>query len=293
MIVSASYRTDIPAFYADWFRHRLSVGHALVRNPYGGQPYRIDLRPDAVTGYVFWSRNIAPFEPALQAVWDQGKPFLLHFTLTGYPRPLERSVLRPEAAIDQMRRVCERYGPRAVVWRYDPILLSSLTPPAWHVATLDRLAGALRGVTDEVTTSFLEPYRKTTRNTDAAARRHGFHWWTPEAEARRALLEQLAAVAHGHGLAFTLCTQPALEGVAGTAPAACVDAGRLSDVAGAVLPARRKGNRPGCYCAESRDLGAYDTCPHGCVYCYAVSSPATARRNRARHDPNAETLSPA
>jgi len=290
LIISASYRTDLPAFYSAWFLNRLRDGFASVKNPYGGQRYRIDLTPAAVSGYVFWTRNIGPFLPALDAVAAQGKPFVVQFTLTGYPRALERSVIQSDAALDQMRQLRERFGPRSVVWRYDPIILSSLTPPAWHIETLDRLAGGLQGVTDEVTTSFLEPYRKTTRNTDAAAHRDGFSWWTPEPEERRDVAVRLAAVAAAHGLALTLCTQPNLEGTAGTAPAACVDADRLTDVAQRPLHARRKGNRPGCYCAESRDLGAYDTCPHGCVYCYAVSSRSAAQRKLSEHDSAAPSL---
>ena len=93
-------------------------------------------------------------------------------------------------------------------------------------------------------------------------------------------------------MALTLCTQPALAalvpGIA--APARCIDAGRLGDVAGRPVAAPVKGNRPGCLCAESRDIGAYDSCPHGCVYCYAVRRPEAAKRNHRRHDPGAEML---
>jgi len=93
-------------------------------------------------------------------------------------------------------------------------------------------------------------------------------------------------------LQATLCAQPALL-VEGLSPARCVDAARFSDVAGHPIEARTRGNRPGCLCAESRDLGAYDTCPHGCVYCYAVRRPELAKQNHRRHDPTAERLVPA
>jgi len=289
MIVSASYRTDIPAFYGDWFLRRLQAGSVAWRNPYGGGLHRLELTREAVEGFVFWTRNPAPFLPALDAVAAAGWPFVLQVTLTGYPRPLEASVPAPERVAESLRAVTARFGRRAIVWRYDPVLLSELTPPAFHRAQLARLAGLLDGLTDEVVLSFAQPYAKTRRNTDKAAARHGFAWSDPPAEAKRDLLAELAAVARGRGLRPTLCSQPELLGE-GLEPARCIDAGRLSDLAGRPLGARRKGNRPGCLCAESRDIGAYDSCPHGCVYCYAVSSPAAAKRRHAAHDPAAEAL---
>ncbi|WP_448191790.1 DUF1848 domain-containing protein [Azospirillum sp. sgz301742] len=290
MIVSASYRTDIPAFYGRWFLNRLAAGYARVVNPYGGPPGRVDLTPAAVDGFVFWTRNLAPFRDALDVVDARRTPFVAQVTVTAYPRALERSVIAWEDAAAQMRAVRDRWGPRAVVWRYDPIVVTTLTPPAWHRETFARLAGALRGVTDEVTTSFMQPYRKTARNLDVAARAAAFSWHDPDAEEKRTLLADLLRIAAGHGMALTICTQPDLTDVPGVTAARCVDAARLSDVAGAAVMAKQKGNRPGCLCAESRDIGAYDTCPHGCVYCYAVSSRTTARTRFQAHDPEGEFL---
>lgn len=292
MIVSASYRTDIPAFYGRWFRTRFAAGRCTVANPYGGKPYEVGLRGPGVDGYVFWTRNSGPFAEALAEVRAAGLPFIVQFTVTAYPRPLEIAVMDAERAVAQMRQLAGLYGPRAVVWRYDPILLTDLTPPAFHRETLARLAGALAGTTDEIVVSFANIYRKTRRNLDIAARRHGFAWRDAGTGERRAILADLAAIAAEHGMALTLCTQPDLD-PPGTAPAACVDAGRLSDVAGRPVAARIKGNRPGCFCAESRDIGAYDTCPHGCVYCYAVRDRDAARRAYRAHDPEAPMLAPA
>ncbi len=292
MIISASFRTDIPAFYAHWFLQRLNAGFADVRNPYGGQVYRVDLSPGAATGVVFWTRNLQPLFTlgGFEALRAQGWPVVVQATVVNYPRMLDRSVIAWDTAVEQLRRVAAQYGPRAVVWRYDPIVLTSLTPIDWHRDNFAHLCRALCGVTDEVATSFVEPYRKTSRNMAAAARAGGFTWHLPENEEKRSVLAALAMVAADHGLRLTVCTQPALEGVAGTRPARCVDAGRLSDVAGRPIAARRKGNRPGCYCDESRDIGAYDTCPHGCAYCYAVSVRAVARRRHDGHGRSAPML---
>ncbi|HUT51011.1 MAG TPA: DUF1848 domain-containing protein [Alphaproteobacteria bacterium] len=334
MIVSASYRSDIPAFYGPWFLRRLAAGYVVVRNPYGGADFRVDLRPEAVDGYIFWTRNPAPFEAALAEVAGCGTPFAVQMTITGYPRALETSVIEAPRAVAQMHAIAGTYGPRAAVWRYDPILATSLTPPAWHRRNFAALAGALAGAVDEVVVSWATIYAKTARNLAAAARAHGFDWSDPPDEEKRALLLELAEIAATHGMQMTLCSQPQLlpdaeaphpnplpqgqreleralhipsplggeggahgrrpregegAGGAGSAlilPARCVDAGRLSDIAGRPIAAKDKGNRPGCECAESRDIGAYDTCPHGCVYCYAVQNRSRAQRRFKAHDPD-------
>lgn len=289
MIVSASYRTDIPALYGGWFLNRLAAGHALVANPYGGRPYRVGLAPGEVDGVVFWTRNAAPFRAGFDAVAALGVPFIVQYTVTGYPRAIEAAVADAARGVSEIRRLREGFGPRAVVWRYDPILLSSLTTAEWHVENFTRLAAALRGSTDEVVLSFAQAYAKTRRNLDAAARAHGFTWRDPELAEKRALLARLRDIAAEQGMVLTLCTQPDLVGDV-AAPARCIDADRLSDVAGRAVAARDKGNRAGCLCAESRDIGAYDSCTQGCAYCYAVRSNAAARDNRRDHDPLAEML---
>ena len=289
MIISASYKTDIPAFYGAWFLKRLEAGVCRMRNPYGGQIYEVPLNPAAVDGFVFWTRNAGPFLPALREVRRRGYPFVVQYTITGYGRPLESSVPGPGKMAETARRIAEEFGPRALVWRYDPILISSATPASFHLRQFERLAVALAGATDEVTVSFAQFYRKTARNLAAAARESDLTWEDPAPEQKQDLLAFLAKVATRNGMRLTLCTQPDLTDVA--PPARCIDAGRLSDIAGHAINAGEKGNRPGCLCHRSRDIGAYDTCPHGCVYCYAVSSQKAARARIRRHDPDGALLS--
>jgi len=290
MIVSASYKTDVPAFYGDWFMNRLAAGWCRVVNPWGGQLHEVRLDRDAVDGFVFWTRNAAPFLGPLAELRRQGIPFVVQYTLTGYPRALESAVQGAAPAAETMRRLAGEHGAAALVWRYDPILATSLTPPDFHRANFERLARRLEGAVDEVVISFAHIYRKTRRNLAAAARASGFEWEDPPAAEKRALTAALAEAAAARGMALTVCAQN--DYLAGAAAAArCVDAGRLSRVAGRTLTAPRKGNRPDCLCHESRDIGAYDTCPHGCVYCYAVESRRRALARFKRHDPGAEFLS--
>ncbi len=282
MIVSASYKTDIPAFYGDWFARRLAAGHCRVVNPWSGQVHTVGLSPDTVDGFVFWTRNVRPFAPGLAPIRKRF-PFVVQYTVTGYPRLLETSVVAPSHAVEDIRHLATEFGPRVAVWRYDPILLSSLTPAPWHKQNFARLAEALAGTVDEVVVSFTQFYRKTRRNLAALAAQHGLSWHDPPADEKRAMIADLSAIAGAHGMRLTLCTQPDLD-EEGRFAARCIDAERLSAVAGHTIVARIKGNRPGCACAESRDIGAYDTCPHGCAYCYAVRDRTAAKRRYAGHD---------
>lgn len=297
MLISASYKTDIPAFYGLWFIQRLRAGYCKMVNPYGRQIYTVSLTPDEVDGFVFWTKNIGPFLKYLPEVQRRGYPFLAQHTITGYPRELESRVLDASHTVASLRNVAETYGPSVVVWRYDPILLTSLTPPDWHRRNFAALARSLQGVTDEVVVSFAQIYKKARRNLDQAARESAFSWSEHEAtqsEVARALIADLAGIAAEHGMQLTICSQRSLQTPGVTQEARCVDAARLERVSGKALlgKIKLKGNREECGCFASRDIGEYDTCPHGCVYCYAVLHRDLALNRYKAHDPNGEFLFP-
>ena len=292
MIVSASYKTDIPAFFGSWFRARRAAGWVRVKNPYGGAPRIVALGTDDVDGFVFWTRNVGPFTGTLAELAAEGMPFVVQYTLTGYPRAIDAATIPAETAAAHIRALSTAHGPRAVVWRYDPVLDTNLTPPDWHQENFARLAGSLAGAVDEVVLSFAQIYAKSRRNLARAAAEHGFPGRDPNANEKQALLARLAAIARAHGLRATLCGQRELLGALlgeGLEDARCIDAARLGDVAGYPIAAVPKPHRP-CGCAASVDIGGYDTCPHGCTYCYAVRSRATAKRNFAAHQEAAEQL---
>lgn len=289
MIVSASYRTDIPAFYGEWFLNRLDAGFCRVVNPYGGQNYRVSLAPERVDGFVFWTKNLGPFLEPLAEIHRRGFPFVVQYSITGYPRSLETSVIDAERAVGHLKLIADRYGPRAAVWRYDPIIFTSDTPADFHRQNFEDLARALAGATDEVVISFAQIYRKTRRNLDLASIEHGFRWHDPDDPVKRGLALDLVRIAEVHGMQLSICSQRQFL-VSGACPARCVDARRLSDLADRAIVAPSRGNRPDCACAASRDIGAYDTCPHGCVYCYAVQNRDLAKQRHRAHDPNGEFL---
>ena len=289
MIVSASYRTDIPAFYGDWFMKRLSAGECLVANPYGGPPYRVLLDREAVDGFVFWTRNPIPFTDNLEEIHTHGYPFVVHVTIVGYPSAIDRSVPPVDVQVDAFIGLANSYGSAALVWRYDPIVLSSLTPAAFHLENFERICARLTGSTDEVVISFVNPYRKSRRNLDAAANRCGFNWWQADELEARALSREFASIGASNGMRVSLCAQPQFQ-IPEVHAAACVDAGRLARVSGRDVTSRRKGNRIGCLCHESRDIGAYDSCLHGCTYCYAVGDRQKSAERFKQHDPCAQML---
>lgn len=288
MIISASYKTDLPAWYGEWFMNRLRAGYALVANPYNNAVSRVSLTRETVDGFVFWTRRIRPFLKHLPEVRERGFPFIVHQGVLSYPRELEHTQT-PVAEAAQDIHALTSYHPRVAVWRYDPILFTSLTPFDWHLGNFRQIAEQVAGATDEVVVSFAQIYQKTQRNLEKAAREHGFTWEDPADEVKRKLAGQLAEIAREHGMQLSMCAQSQYIGN-GVAEARCVDPFRLSDVAGYMIQAPRKPHRKGCECYQSKDIGAYNTCPHGCVYCYAVASCGAAKERLKRHDPEAERL---
>ena len=269
--------------------NRLDAGFCRVVNPYGGPPFAVSLRPAAVDGFVFWTRNPRPFTPALEEISSRGYPFVVQTTITGYPRALERSTVASAAAVGDLRQLARAFGTRTAVWRYDPIVISSVTPAAWHRDRFASLARALAGSVDEVVVSFVHPYRKTAANLGRAARESGFEWRDPAATEKRGLIQDLAAIADDQAITLTVCGQPELTG-GRIARSRCIDANRLGEVAGRPLRVRERAQRGTCGCWESKDIGAYDSCPQGCVYCYAVRRPELAGRRARAHDPAGEFL---
>ncbi len=290
MIISASYKTDIPTFYGEWFMNRLRAGYCKMVNPWNRkQIIRVSLDLRDVDGIIFWTKNIAPFIPQLKEVHERGYPFVIQHTINAYPRALEFSVVEATRSVQHLHEVADKYGSRVCVWRYDTIVFSSLTPPDFHRANFERLCTAIEGATDEVVVSFANVYQKTLRNMNWAAENFGFTWQDPHADEKRALLTELIPIAKSHGMQLTICTQPDLI-VPGAAEARCIDASRLEEVSGRTIRAELRGARKECGCFASRDIGEYDTCPHGCVYCYAVQNRDLAQRRFREHDANSEFL---
>ncbi len=169
MIISASYKTDIPTFYGEWFMNRLHAGKCRMVNPYNQQMIDVSLKTEDVDGFVFWTKNIGPFMKHLPEIRRRGFAFVVQHTINGYPRELEHSVVDDAKSIENVRQIAQEFGPRTCVWRYDPIVFSSLTPEDFHRRNFEQIARKLSGAVDEVVVSVAQVYRKTQRNMDVAA----------------------------------------------------------------------------------------------------------------------------
>jgi hypothetical protein len=278
VIVSASRRTDIPAAFPEWMIRRLRAGFCEVANPRRPeQVSRIDLRPEAVDVLVFWSKNPAPFVPYLDKVDALGYRYYFLFTLNAYPAVWEPGMPPLAERLATFRRLAARLGAARVVWRYDPIILSRRLNADFHARTFAALAAALEGSTERVIVSVLDRYDRI-RARLAAAERLTDDRLEPEPEAApelHDLLRAIAASAAARGMAVQTCAEPdARLRAAGIQPGACIDAGMIERVFGLRVSVRKDpAQRRACACAVSRDIGALDTCPAGCVYCYAAGGP--------------------
>ena len=280
-IVSASRRTDIPAFYGDWLRARVAAGWAASVNPFNQRATRVSLQRRDVRALVLWSKDLSRFVPGALDLRDRGYPLYFQYTVTGLPPELEPRVPPPEVTVPAAHALARELGPGPLQWRYDPILLGGSLDADWHRQRFRTLAARFVGATERCVISFATFYRKVCRNL-AKAPAPGPAIAPPEPELLEELAGDLAETAAQHGMALHACCTP--EALGGSIrQAACVDAAHLDDLypgAGRDVPAAA--SRPGCSCAASRDIGLYDSCPHGCVYCYANAAPERARERFAR-----------
>lgn len=284
MIISASRRTDIPAFYADWFIQRVRAGFLFNRNPFNPrQVSRISLAVDDVDAIVFWTRNPVRLMPYLSELDELGYRYYFQYTLTGYPRALEAKTPHPLKSLETFKRLSDQIGKDKVVWRYDPILLSNLLPFEEHLRLFGKLAGSLNGYCQRVVISFADIYAKTARNlkltpslvyTDIAQ----------DISLCQTLAQELADIAHANGMAIFSCAESMDLTAFGIAHGKCIDDALLKQLfAIDVGCAKDRGQREACGCVKSVDIGAYNTCLHGCRYCYATTNHMLATENYKKH----------
>lgn len=291
MIISASYKTDIPAFYGEWFLNRLSAGYCKARNAFNNRPFEIDLSKRNVDGFIFWTKNAKPFESGLMDVARRDFPFIVQYTINGYPRELENRVVNYRAAIEDFISISKKYGSNTCVWRYDPVIFSETTDEEFHLSRFSEIASALSGYTDEVVFSFVQMYRKTKRNLGKLEAKNGHPYHDGSNEQKIALVEQIIDIAKLNGMSINICSQPEFLSInPSLGEARCVDADRLQRIAKNIINAKLRGSRSSCGCFESKDIGEYDTCPHGCIYCYAVRSRDRAVKRFKEHNPLSEFL---
>ena len=268
--------------------NRITAGYAGYVNPYGGQEYRVELRPENVLCFAFWSKNYAPFMAHLRTITELGYRSYFNFTITGLPRAFECNVVEATESVDTLKRLADLFTPRQINWRYDPIILSDQTPFNWHVDRFAFLAARLRGATPRCYFSFAVEYGKVRRSFEDFQRRNSIRIDNPDLSTRQRLANALAGIAGENGMTMHSCCNDLLVG-GRILKAHCVDGDLIRDLFDPGGPPYKSSpTRKECGCAESTDIGAYDTCPHGCIYCYANVNKARALEQFRLHD--AETV---
>lgn len=284
MIVSASRRTDIPAFYSEWFMNRLRAGYALTRNPMNPrQITRVSLAPGDVDALVFWSKDFRPMLAHMDEI-RAAFPVCVQHTLTPYGAPLEPRLTDKRGIVEAMRRLGTLIGPDCLVWRYDPVVFSDSMDVRWHLRAFGRACELLEGATHTCVFSFLQMYPRIRSRMSALS--------TPPDEAMKLKLAAgMAELARGHGMTLQTCSQEIDLDPLGISHGACISPELIRAATGRTPAARRdSGQRGLCRCLKSVDIGTYHSCPHMCAYCYANWGEAAVLRNAARHDPLGEEL---
>lgn len=288
LIISASRATDMPAFYADWFFRRLEKGYVRWRNPFSGQDSYVSFGNTRFI--VFWSKNPAPLLPYLPMLKERGIGCYIHFTLNDYEAEgLETNVPPLSQRIETFRRAVEVLGRGAVVWRFDPLILTDRINIDALLQKIARIADALVGCTEKLVFSFadIEPYKKVSRN----LRQSGINYREWDKESMLEFASRLSSMNRDSwNFRPATCAERIDLSEYGIDHNRCIDPELISRLTpdDAVLQnflynaKTDRGQRKACGCILSKDIGAYNTCPHGCLYCYANTSSASAFANYKR-----------
>lgn len=285
MIISASRRTDLPAYYSEWLFNRIKEGYVLVRNPMNThQISRIPLSPDVVDGIVFWTKNPVPMMNRLSEL--DPYHYYFQFTLTPYDRDAEPGLpSKNQVLIPAFQKLSRMIGREKVVWRYDPILFNDRYTMDYHCRYFKVLAAKLGDYTEKCTVSFLDLYASTVRNTRSL---------NVQAETREQqfeIMEKFAKIGRTYGIDIDTCAEKMDLKRLGIPHGHCIDRERLERIGGYRLAIEKDPNqRAECGCIASIDIGAYDTCPNGCRYCYANHSREAVIRNARLHHPSSPLL---
>lgn len=278
MIISCSRRSDIPAFYSDWFVNRIREGYVMVRNPVNTrQVRRVSLLSSDVDGIVFWTKDPAPMLDKL--LFLKSYNFYFQFTLTPYGKDIE-PLLPPKAEIiDSFLGLSDEVGSKRIVWRYDPILFSKQITVDYHIDHFGDMARQLSGHTEKCVISFIDMYRHIrNRMVDLSVR-------APDKTEMRLLAKNFAKIAGENNMKVETCAEEIDLDDLGIEHGRCIDDGLISDLTGRnPMMQKDKYQRELCGCVTSVDIGEYNSCRHLCQYCYANVSQKKIDQNRSLHN---------
>lgn len=284
MIISASRRTDIPAFYSEWFLNRLQAGYVYVRNPMNiHQISNISLSPSVVDCIVFWSKNPLPLLKRLDCL--QQYCYYFQYTLNGYDRTIEPFIPSLDRRIETFVHLSTLIGADRVVWRYDPIFVNEHFDLQWHIECFSYIAALLQGHTRRCVISLVDVYPRILKNIA------GLHISEPALSSVAILADKFSQIAASHDIELYTCAEEVDLSQFGIEHGHCIDGTLISQLVGIPLKTTKdKMQRDACGCVSSIDIGAYNTCLHGCAYCYANHNRTTVNNNQHKHDPMSPLL---
>lgn len=280
MIISASRRTDIPAYYAKWLYHRIREGYVLVRNPMNfHQISKINLSPEMIDGIVFWTKNPAPMMPGLEEL--KKYPYYFQFTLNPYGDDVEPALpSKRNVIIPCFLELSGRIGAERVIWRYDPILVNQKYTVEKHMLYFEMLANILNGYTRKCIISFIDMYRNTVNNGKELKLR------SVTEDDMHILAEGFSKTAKRYGMELDTCSEQADLSRYGIHHSHCIDQALFERLGNCSLNVGKDPNqRKACGCVASIDIGAYNSCKNLCKYCYANFNPKMIDRNYRLHNP--------
>lgn len=280
MIISASRRTDIPTYYSDWFFNRLKEQYVLVRNPNSiHQVSRIDLNPDLVDGIVFWTKNPIPMMGRLSELNPYN--YYFQFALNAYSTDVEPNIpSKNDVLIPAFKDLSRKIGKDRVIWRYDPIFLNDKYTMEYHCTYFKKLVQFLGDYTEKCTVSFIDLYNKTIRNTRTLNIKE------PTLEQKLELLYKFSITAEKAGIYIDTCSENLDTRGLNIPHASCIDCKRFEKLGTLALAIDKDPyQRKECGCVASIDIGAYNSCLNGCLYCYANFNKTLVEKSFAKHNP--------
>lgn len=277
MIINASVRTDIPAYFSDWFFHRLEEGYVYVRNPYyPTQVTKYILNPEVVDSIVFCTKNPRPILSRLDKLKDFHPYFFI--TITPYDYYIEPNVPPYQQVIDDFKKISLKLGTHNVALRYDPIFMNSTYTIEKHIQIFDEITKELEGYTDVCIISFIDLYAKTKKNFPNVK--------AVSSQQQIAIAKAFSLIARKRHIHIKTCAEDIDLTQYGITHEGCITKQVLSEVIGCPLIDKKSPPlRKACHCFPTRDIGEYNTCMHGCLYCYANEDKQLVIDKFKRHDP--------
>lgn len=284
MILSVSRRTDIPAYYSEWFINRLQEGFVYVRNPMNAhQISNVILKPDVVDCIVFWSKNPEPLIEKLDLIDGMGYKYYFQFTITPYENSIEKALPDKRKIIETFISLSEKIGKEKVIWRYDPIILNDKLTIDFHINAFGKMMTNLSNYTSECIISFVDPYKKAIRQMGDNLIR----------DITRTEMEKIAKeFSKITKIKIKTCAEAINLDEYGIGHASCIDRVKIEGIISCPLSIKVKkdGQRKDCGCIECIDVGAYNTCKNECLYCYATFSHDKTLKNCKMHNPRSPLL---